>query len=188
MTTVLKLQCAKTDYKMRNLIHLKRVLTPLLYGGHLNENSLWKILLHYKAWNFKGGGVTFRTRFTNISSSTTAGFTKEAECQFCDKVVNRSIFQLTLCIYKSFIFMKRIFKQIMQMWITKSVEHNLMLSYAKESNKGSTEAPLLSVWRVGTALIKAAIQILSGHVSQLGTFLSNMDYWNAMWTWQKDKR
>lgn len=180
MTTVLKLQCAEDrlqNAQILILIHLKSVLTPLLYGGHLNENSLWKILLHYKAWNFKGGEGTFRTRFTNISSSTTAEFTKEAVSilwQSCEQ--EYFLADLMAYVFISFIFMRRIFKQIMQTWITKSVEHNLMLSYAKESNKGSTEAPFLSVWRAGTALIKAAIQLLSGHISQLGTFLSKMDY------------
>ena len=46
--------------------------------------------------------------------------------------------------------------------------------YAKGDKKASIEAPSLSTWRIGPALIMAADEILPGH-SQSGTFRSKTD-------------
>lgn len=37
---------------------------------------------------------------------------------------------------------------------------------------GSIEAPVLSIWRIGTALIMASTQIPPGHSAHLGTILN----------------
>lgn len=49
------------------------------------------------------------------------------------------------------------------------------VSYAK----GSNDAPFLNLWRIFTAHITASTQILLADVSQLGTLLNKVNYWNA---------
>ena len=46
--------------------------------------------------------------------------------------------------------------------------------YAERDEKGSIAAPFLSVYRIQTAAIMAAPQILPGHLPQSGTFLSKI--------------
>ena len=46
--------------------------------------------------------------------------------------------------------------------------------YAIGDEKGSIAAPFLSVYRIQTAAIMAATQILPGHLPQSGTFLSKI--------------
>lgn len=74
------------------------------------------------------------------------------------------------------------------------------VSYDKEAIKEALKPPFLScfqfkggllsfpvpvlqifkqIWRIGRALIMATTQIIPGHVSQLGNFLSKMDCWNV---------
>lgn len=48
-------------------------------------------------------------------------------------------------------------------------------SYAKGGMKGSSEPPC--IWRIQTAFSMAAIQILRGHFTQLGSFLSKKAIW-----------
>ena len=49
-----------------------------------------------------------------------------------------------------------------------------ILSVAKGDGIGRTEVPVLSIWRIGTALIMAATWIAPGHSAHLGTILNKI--------------
>ena len=49
-----------------------------------------------------------------------------------------------------------------------------ILSVAKGDGIGRTEVPVLSIWRIGTALIMAATWIPPGHSAHLGTILNKI--------------
>lgn len=54
----------------------------VVYGGRINQNSLWKISHDYKGWQFQGGGRFSARLISTENESLLHAFNKETLCLF----------------------------------------------------------------------------------------------------------